>query len=108
MSTIRMTFRRLFLSFLSVVAALFTGSALADPPAGILDDTHASVRAVMAVQEEVTSGWMNLNGVLGTAVGLDDNDQPSLVVFVDKDSATVADVIKMLPTQVRGVGGKGG
>src|SRR5262245_39025107 len=104
MSIKRSTFGRWFRSLLSVAAALFATSAWANPPNGILDDTHANVRAVMAVQGEVTPGWMNLNGVLGTAVGLDNNDQVSLVVLVDKDNGSVADVIKMLPPQVRGVG----
>lgn len=82
--------------------AVVTGIAFAAPPAGILDQTHASVRAVMAVQSQVTPGLMQLDGILGTAVGLDDADQPALVVYVDRDSASVADIVRAMPPQIRG------
>ena len=45
-------------------------SSHAAPPAGILDDTQANVRAVMAVQGQVTPDLMQRPGVLGSAVGL--------------------------------------
>ncbi len=92
--------------FLRAVAAgavaVVTGFAFAAPPAGILDQTHASVRAVMAVQSQVTSDLMQLDGILGTAVGLDDADQPALVVYVDRDSASMADIVRAMPPQIRG------
>jgi hypothetical protein len=76
----------------------------ANPPEGVLDETHASVRAVMAVQGDVTPGLISLEGILGTAVGLDDNDQPALVVYVDKDHPSMAALVQSLPPQMRGVG----
>lgn len=68
-----------------------------------LDHMHAGVRAVMALQAEVTPGLMASDAVLGTAVGLDDADQPGLVVYVDRNHGAVASVIRSLPPQLRGI-----
>jgi len=78
------------------------GMVWAAPPPGVLDETHASVRAVMAVQNEVTPDLMKLEGILGTAVGLNDNDELAIAVFVDRDSAKVAELVRGLPPQIRG------
>lgn len=98
--------------FLRALVALSAGvlsgfvslNALAAPPAGVLDETHANVRAVIAVQQEVTADWMRQPEVLGTAVGLDAAGHTSLVVYVDRDSVRAGEVIRSLPQQVRGVG----
>lgn len=105
MKNMIVSLRRFLRSVLAVVPALAASIALAQPPEDVLDQTHASVRAVMAVQGEVTPGLMEADGVLGTAVGLDADgtDQPALVVYVDRDSASVADVVRALPPQLRGV-----
>ena len=79
------------------------GTAVAAPP-GVLDASHPSVRAVMAAQSEVTAGWMQQAGVLGTAVGLDAAGEPALVVYVDRDVDNVGDVVRSFPPQARGVG----
>src|SRR5689334_2259085 len=76
--------------FLCAGLAICAGLASAAPPPGLLDNSHASVRAVIATQRAVTADLMRHAGVLGTAIGLDDNDQPALVVYVDKDNAGVA------------------
>ena len=92
---------------LVTLSLLLTGALLhAAPPDGVLDISHASVKAVMAVQRDVTPGFMSLAGVVGTAVGLDAQDQPALVVYVDKDNANVGTLVKSLPPQLRGVGVK--
>lgn len=98
--------------FLRALVALSAGvlsgfvslTAFAGPPAGVLDLTHANVRAVMAVQQEVTANWMRQPEVLGTAVGFDTGGNTALVVYVDRDSARAGEVIRSLPQQVRGVG----
>ena len=87
-----------------LVAVLSSALAWAVPPSGVLDQTHASVRAVIAVQHELTPALMAWDGVLGTAVGLDDAGQPLLVVYVDRDNASMADVVRALPPGFRGVG----
>ncbi len=63
------------------------GSQAATPP-GLLDNNHAAVRAVIAVQHEVTAEWMRRPEVLGTAVGLDAAGAPALVVYVDETLTT--------------------
>ena len=94
-------------SILRAVFALITvwtmqAIAAAAPPVA-LDETHASVRAVIAVQNAVTPDWIKTADVLGTAVGTDNAGRPVIVVYVDRDSDTVADVIRALPAQARGV-----
>ena len=89
----------------AVIVPLFLSiSAFADPPAGILDDTHAAVQAVMAVQGEVTPDLMQQPGILGTAVGADAADVPVLTVYVDRDAADSGKAIRSLPRELRGVG----
>ena len=87
-----------------VLSGFVSLTALAGPPAGILDETHASVRAVMAAQQQVTADWMRQPEVLGTAVGLDTSDNTALVVYIDRDAARAGEVIRSLPQKVGGVG----
>jgi hypothetical protein len=97
--------------FIRALAALTAGvlsgfvslSAFAGPPAGVLDNTHANVRAVMAVQQEVTADWMRQPEVLGTAVGIDASGNTSLVVYVDQEASKAGEVIRNLPRALRGV-----
>jgi hypothetical protein len=97
--------------FLRALVALSAGvlsgfvslNAFAAPPAGVLDETHANVRAVIAVQHEVTADWMRQPEVLGTAVGLDAAGNTSLVVYVDQDAKNAGEVIRNLPRSLRGV-----
>src|SRR5438128_1012417 len=84
-----------------VVLALVT---FAGPPAGVLDNSNASVQGVIAIQGEVTESWMQEPEVLGTAVGLDSAGSPVLTVYVDRDAANAGNVIRNLPHDVRGIG----
>lgn len=69
-----------------------------------LDANHASVRAVIAVQNAVTKQMMALPDILGTAVGLDENDQLALVVYVNLNGKNAAAAGSALHGQkVRGV-----
>jgi hypothetical protein len=94
--------RRLLQLAASLVSVLLTSAVWAAPPPGVLDDTHASVRAVIAVQGEVTPDLMKLEGVLGTAVGLNDSDELAILIFVDRDSAKMSALVQGLPPQIRG------
>jgi hypothetical protein len=87
-----------------VLSGFVSLSSFAGPPAGVLDDSHANVRAVMAVQREVTADWMRQPEVLGTAVGLDGSGNVSLLVYVDKEAAGAGEVIRNLPRNMRGIG----
>src|SRR5262245_21044093 len=83
--------RRFFSLIFTGTGLAIVGVAFAGPADGLLDGTHASVRAVIAVQKQVTDDLMSLDGILGTAVGLDDEGQVALVVYVDRGHASAAD-----------------
>jgi hypothetical protein len=98
-------FFRVVLIFLSAIAFVSLSLvASAAPPAGVLDQTHPAVQAVMSVQGEVTSDLMRQPEVLGTAVGVDTAGAAVLTVYVDRDSANAGEVIRNLPREFRGVG----
>ena len=56
--------------FAPTVFVLFAVSGFTTPAADILDETHAAVQAVMAVQEEVTPALMQQPEILGTAISV--------------------------------------
>jgi len=98
-------FIRLVFKFLATIIFVFLPiGAFAAPPAGVLDDTHAAVRAVMAVQGEVTPTLMQQPEILGTAVGVDAGGAPVLTVYVDRDAANAGEAIRKLPRAVGGIG----
>jgi hypothetical protein len=93
--------------FLAPIALLFFSiSAFGGPPAGLLDDTHAAMQAVMAVQGDVTADLMQQPEILGTAVGVDSAGSPVLTVYVDRESSNADRVIRNLPRELNGVGVK--
>jgi hypothetical protein len=94
--------RRFLCGIVFGLSLLIVGLAGA-APAPLLDETHASVRAVMALQGEVTPDLMKIPEILGTAVGLDDTEAPALVVYVDRESASMGDVVRALPPKLRGI-----
>jgi hypothetical protein len=94
--------RRIARAVLAVVAGL--GIQSTTHAAGLLTLEHPNVRAVMAVQNTLTTDLMKLPGVLGTAVGLDDSGQTALVIYVDQGSPSRADIVRGLPPQIRGIG----
>lgn len=85
----------LFFSFLAL-------AGLCAPSPALLDETHASVRAVKALQDQVTGVWMQSPDVLGTAVGLDEAGAPALVVFIDKENPG-AGAMNRLPARLTGI-----
>ncbi len=96
---------RAIFKFLAAIVSVFVSiSAVADPPAGLLDDTHAAVQTIMAVQSEVTPDLMQQPEILGTAVGADATGLPVLTVYVDRDAENAGEVIRNLPREFRGVG----
>jgi hypothetical protein len=101
MSSIDRFIRTLAKTFAGIASGIFSITAFAGAP---LDNSHAAVRAVMAVQGEVTADWMQQPEVLGTAVGVDANETPALLVYVDRDATNVGEVIRNLPREFRGIG----
>src|SRR5262245_31194945 len=99
----KFSLRRWFHGTASLLFTIAAPLAFAAPDPSVPDETHASVRAVMALQGEVTSDLMKTPDILGTAVGLDAKGAPTLVVFVDRDGSSMADVVHALPAQMRGI-----
>ena len=77
-------------------------SAYANPAADVLDETHAAVRAVISVQDEVTPSLMQQPEILGTAVGIDADSNPVLKVYVNREVADVGQTVRSLPREIRG------
>ena len=88
----------------AIVLLFLSISTFAGPPTGVLDDTHAAVQAVLAVQGDVTPDLIRQPEILGTAVGVDAADVPVLTVYVDRDAANAGKVARNLPRELRGVG----
>jgi hypothetical protein len=96
--------RGLFKFAVAITSILVSLGASASPQPDILDEAHAAVQAVMAVQQEVTPSLMEQPEILGTAVGLDNiAGAPVLTVYVDRDATNVGQVIRNLPQAIRGV-----
>ena len=98
-----------FVRFLKAGVALagFLFAQIASGQSAVaLDHQHAGVRAVMALQADVTPGLMSTPAVLGTAVGVDDSSQLVLVVFVDHENAGMAAAIRSVPPHLRGIATK--
>jgi hypothetical protein len=104
MNVKKLSLRRFFGLLFTSSILLVAGFGWAAPAEDILDTTHANVRAVMALQGQMTSDLMKLEGILGTAVGLDDSDQPAMVVYVDRDGSMVSEIVRAFPPQIRGIG----
>ena len=83
----------------SIVVSTFTW---ANPPESALDMKHDKVKAVAKAQREVTADLMRVQDILGTAVGVDDTDEPTLVVYVDQDGKDAAEIVRSLPANLRG------
>jgi hypothetical protein len=77
-------------------------SGLAGSETKVLDESHPSIRAVMAAQEEVTPTLMERPEILGTAIGLDEAGNLALKVFVDENAAGADEAIRSLPQDVGG------
>ena len=91
--------RKVFLCTLLASAIAFCPATLAND----LSETHAKVREVKALQKEVTDDLMQLENILGTAVGIDDDGDASLVIFVERDGKNTAAALHAIPPKLRGI-----
>jgi hypothetical protein len=67
-----------------------------------LTETNPKVHAVIAVQNKVTKELMKIEDILGTAVGLDEEGQPALVIYVNSEGKNHGQVVRALPKHMRG------
>src|SRR5687768_3562530 len=89
--------RRAFIAALAL-GAFTIGNLHAAASPELLDETHANVRAVKALQDKVTRDMMKVENVLGTAIGVDDNGHASLVVYVEKDGRKTGELLQTIPS----------
>ena len=88
--------------FAAVALITFAFSAFGDPAVGVLDQTDARVQSVIAAQDEVTPALMERPEILGTAVGVSETGNPTLMVYVNRDAPNVEQAVRTLPREVRG------
>lgn len=91
--------RKVFLCTLLASAIALCPATLADD----LSDAHAKVREVKALQKEVTDDLMQLENILGTAVGIEDDGNASLVIFVERNGKNTAAALHAIPPKLRGI-----
>jgi hypothetical protein len=74
----------------------------ADLPEQALSHANPRVQEVMAVQEAATPDLMSMPNVLGTAVGLDDDGQLTILVYVNLKGKNPAESARKIPRGLRG------
>src|SRR6266496_4094624 len=87
--------------FAAVSLFAFAFSSFGDPAVDVLDQTDARVQSVIAAQDEVTPSLMQRSEILGTAVGVSETGNPTLMVYVNRDAEQA---IRTLPREVRAMG----
>ena len=91
------------LALVLIACLSLSAAALADNER-VLSLDHPRARAVVALQKNVTHDLMNLDdGLLGTAVGLNDAGDAALVVYVDHGSPMRKEIINAFPADIRGI-----
>ena len=70
---------------------------------GELALSSPQVQTAIAAQNSVTPQLMQRAGILGTAVGANDDGTTNVKIFVDRDIENVQSVMSALPTQINGV-----
>src|SRR5215831_6154701 len=92
---------------LILVACLSLSATLLADNERFLSLDHPHAQAVVALQKNVTHDLMNLdNGLLGTAVGLNEAGDAVLVVYVDHGSPMRNEIINAFPPDIRGIPGQ--
>lgn len=85
------------LSALTLTVAVFGQSSNA------LDRNNPGIQKAIAAQEKHTANLMQQPGAIGTAVGLDENGNPAVLVYVDKASPNANAVAQSLPAALDGI-----
>jgi len=79
------------------IGMLISSPALAQAPGTLPTTAHPKVKEIIAIQESVTDELMTTDGILGTAVGLDEQGEPALVVYVNSEHKNMADIVAGVP-----------
>jgi hypothetical protein len=83
--------------------SLLTPFALFAASNGEIAMSSPEVQTAMAAQESVTPALMQQAGILGTAVGINDDGTTNVTVYVDRETQNVTDVINSVPKQIGSV-----
>ena len=98
-----MQLRPVLIKIMLGACALLTPFAAFAATNGELTISSPEVQTAIVAQNSVTPDLMQRSGVLGTAVGLNDDGSTNVTVFVDRETKNVADVVSSLPTQIGNV-----
>jgi hypothetical protein len=71
-------------------------------PDQALSHANPRVQEIMAVQEVVTPDLMSMPDVLGTAVGQDNNDELTILVYINLEGKNPTESAKNIPKSLRG------
>ncbi len=91
------------LTVVAVAAFLLVLAFGAGPSEQALNMGHPKVKEVAAVQEAVTPGLMAMEDVIGTAIGLDNDGEVDMVVYVNLEGKNPAKAVRDLPKSISGV-----
>ncbi len=94
-------------TLMTIMSKLLTGACTLLIPFAAFASSETEVsmsspqlQTAIAAQNSVTAGLMQKPGILGTAVGLNDDGTGNVMVFVDRETKNVADVVGSLPKQI--------
>lgn len=85
-----------------VVGTLVSSPVLAQAPNTLPTTSHPKVKEIISVQESVTDELMATDGILGTAVGLNERGEPALVIYVNSEHKNMADIVSGIPKSMGG------
>ncbi|MBL6986370.1 MAG: hypothetical protein ISR72_04850 [Methylobacter sp.] len=85
-----------------VVGALVSSPVLAQGPKTPPTISHPKVKETISIQESVTDELMTTDGILGTAVGLNEQGEPALVIYVNSEHKNMADIVAGIPKSMGG------
>jgi hypothetical protein len=94
--------RRLAKFFAATAFVCVAITGFGDPAGNVVDEADVRVQAVIAAQDEVTPSLMQQPEILGTAVGVNETGDLTLMVYVNRDAANAEQAIRNLPGEVRG------
>lgn len=90
------------MSTISALPILITAASGVELPAQALNHANPRVQEVMATQEAVTPDLMSMPDVLGTAVGLDNNGEVVIRVYVNLQGKNPAESARNIPRDIHG------
>lgn len=101
MKLIRKLYTTVLLSAACLTTLTLTISAFGQP--ATLDRNNPGIQKAIAAQEKHTANLMQQPGTIGTAVGVDENGSPEVLVYIDKASPNANAVAHSVPAALDGI-----